>query len=205
MTTTRIEVFADVLCPFTHIGLLRLVEARAAAGRDDVRLWIRAWPLEVVNGTPLDAGFIAEEIEEIRDQVGPSVFTGFRPEAFPASSLPLLALVHAAYARDLALGEAVSLEVRRKLFEEGVAVGAPDQVAALAGAHGIEVGDADVAGVLADHEEGARRGVVGSPYFITPAGSFFCPALDVARDADGHLRVHADPEGFDRFLQACFA
>ena len=55
-----IEVFADVACPFTHIGLRRLVEQRAALGRDDVTLLVRAWPLELVNGKPLDPAFIYE-------------------------------------------------------------------------------------------------------------------------------------------------
>ena len=33
-----VEVFADVLCPFAHVGIRRFVERRHAAGRDDVRL-----------------------------------------------------------------------------------------------------------------------------------------------------------------------
>ena len=33
-----IEVFADVTCPFTHVGLRRMVAARQAKGRDDVVL-----------------------------------------------------------------------------------------------------------------------------------------------------------------------
>jgi hypothetical protein len=49
-----IEVFADAGCPFTHVGLRRLVEHRDHAGRDDVVLRVRAWPLELVNGHPLD-------------------------------------------------------------------------------------------------------------------------------------------------------
>ena len=32
-----IEVFADVLCPFTHVGLRRLVARRTELGRDDPR------------------------------------------------------------------------------------------------------------------------------------------------------------------------
>ena len=45
-----IEVFADVLCPFTHVGLRAVAEQRARAGRDDVVIRVRAWPLELVNG-----------------------------------------------------------------------------------------------------------------------------------------------------------
>ena len=46
---------------------------------------------------------------------------------------------------------------------------------------------------------------IGSPHFFTPAGGFFCPSLDVSRDATGRLRVAADPDRFDRFVESCFA
>src|SRR3954464_13451066 len=51
-TPVRIEVFADVACPFTHVGLCRLVARRRESNSDAV-LWVRAWPLELVNGEPL--------------------------------------------------------------------------------------------------------------------------------------------------------
>ena len=201
----RVEVFADVLCPFTHVGLQRFVARRAEEGRTDVQLWVRAWPLEVVNGSPLDADFIAEEIDEIREQVAAESFQGFRADAFPGSSLPALALTHAAYRQSSEAGEAVALELRRLLFEEGVDVGEAAVLDGVADRHGLTVDDDDRAGVLADHAEGVERGVVGSPYFITGGGAFFCPALDVGRDAAGHLRITADPDGFERFLASCFA
>ena len=85
---TVIEVFADVGCPFTHVGLRRMVDRRDELGRTDVVLRVRAWPLEHVNHTPLDPAFIAEEVAAIRVQVAPDLFTGFVPGAFPATSLP---------------------------------------------------------------------------------------------------------------------
>lgn len=202
--TTRIEVFADVLCPFTHVGLQRFVEHRKAIGRPDVGLWVRSWPLEVVNARPLDAGFIAEEIDEIRAQVAPDLFGGFEPAAFPSSSLPALALARAGYRRSPAVGEAVSLELRSLVFEAGEDVGDPVVLDRVAAEHGLSPDADDARGVLADHEEGVRRGVVGSPHFFTADGSFFCPALEVGRDSAGHLRITADPEGFESFLARCF-
>ena len=59
---TVIEVFADVACPFAHVGLRRFAERRDELGRTDVALRVRSWPLEVVNGHPLDARLVAEEI-----------------------------------------------------------------------------------------------------------------------------------------------
>ena len=114
-TARRVEVYADLGCPFTHVGLRRFVERRAEAGRDDIALVVLAWPLEIVNGRPLDPAFIAEEVDEIREQVAPGVFAGFDPAAFPATSIPGMGLAARAYEQGAAVGEAVvkKLKARR--------------------------------------------------------------------------------------------
>lgn len=200
-----IEVFADVGCPFTHVGLRRFVERRAALGRDDVVLRVRAWPLEIINGKPLDPAFIAEEVDEIRDQVAPDLFEGFTEASFPSTSIPALTLAAAAHQHDLVTGERISLALRDLLFEQGVDIADAAVLRHLADEHGVPVDLADTTLVRADHTEGAARDVTGSPHFFTPAGGFFCPALDVSRDAGGHLRITADPDGFGRFVDSCFA
>ncbi len=202
---STIEVFADVSCPFTHVGLRRLVDLRSQLGRQDVQLHVRAWPLEIVNGHPLDPEFIAEEVDDIREQVAPDLFTGFAPSAFPATSLPALALVAAAYERDLGTGEEISLTLRDLLFEQGVDIADPEVLQGLAVVHRLDVDPTDTRAVLADHTEGVARGVIGSPHFFTPAGGFFCPSLDVHRDEGGHLRITADLAAFDQFAASCFA
>ena len=58
----EIEVFADVWCPFAHIGLRTVVAELHARKRDDVDLVVRAWPLELVNGVPMDPAKTAKEI-----------------------------------------------------------------------------------------------------------------------------------------------
>jgi predicted DsbA family dithiol-disulfide isomerase len=202
---TVVEVFADVACPFTHVGLRRFVERRAELGRGDVTLWVRAWPLEIVNGTPLDPHFIAEEVADIREQVAPTLFAKFVEGSFPASSLPALTLAAAAYGQDLATGERVSLALRDLLFERGVDIADAEVLGRLAADHEVAVDLTDTRRVLDDHVGGVARGVIGSPHFFTPAGGFFCPSLDVHRDAGGHLRITADTLGFDRFVTTCFA
>jgi hypothetical protein len=201
---TVIEVFADVACPFTHVGLRRLVEQRAALDRPDVALLVRAWPLELVNGTPLDPAFIHEEVVDIRGQVAPDLFAGFREEAFPSSSMPALALTAAAYGVDTATGERVALRLRDLLFEEGVDVADAEVLAAVAAEHGVPGPFEDTGPVLADHAEGVARGVIGSPHFFTGGGGFFCPSLNVSRDAEGALHVEIDAAGFEAFLATCF-
>lgn len=203
---TVIEVFADVACPFTHVGLLQFVDRRRQLGRDDVVLHVRSWPLEIVNGRPLDPHFIAEEIDDIREQIEHPTFADFSEETFPATSMPAMTLAAHAYDRDLATGERISLALRDLLFEQGVDVADVDVLLRVADEHGVVVGRdelADTARVGTDHAEGVRRHVIGSPHFFTPGGSFFCPSLDVGRDASGHLRITAD-RGFDAFVAACF-
>jgi predicted DsbA family dithiol-disulfide isomerase len=201
---TVIEVFADVGCPFTHVGLRRFVDRRGELGRDDVSLRVRAWPLEIVNGEPLDPHVVAEEIDDIRRQVAPSLFQRFSEASFPASSLPALTLAAAAYEVNLTTGERVSLALRDLLFEQGLDIADADVLRRLATEHDLAVDPDDRQRVVDDHAEGVARGVIGSPHFFTPTGGFFCPSLDVHRDAGGHLRITADPDGFDRFIGECF-
>jgi predicted DsbA family dithiol-disulfide isomerase len=201
---TVIEVFADVGCPFTHVGLRRFVDRRTAAGRHDLVLRVRTWPLEIINGEPLDAHFIAEEVDDIRRQVAPTLFAHFSESAFPSTFLPALTLAAAAYDQDLQSGEDVSLELRDLLFEQGVDVGSPDVLRRVAEDHHVEVDLDDTSRVLREHADGVARGVVGSPHFFTPEGGFFCPALDVHRDEQGHLQLTPDTDNFDRFIAGCF-
>jgi predicted DsbA family dithiol-disulfide isomerase len=198
-----VEVFADIWCPFTHVGLRRFVERRAQIGAT-VPLVVRSWPLELINGHPMDPAFIAEEIDDIRDQVAPDLFTGFDVARFPSTTLPGLRLTATAYRRSPAVGEAVALELRDRLFERGQDIGDEGVLDEVASGYGLERDDpAGTAAVEQDWEEGRTRGVIGSPHFFTSTGGFFCPALDVGR-VEGHLRITTDPEGFERFLEGCF-
>ena len=55
-----VEVFADFLCPFTHAGLHTLIDRRTALGHNESRFRIPAWPLELINGKPMDAHHIGK-------------------------------------------------------------------------------------------------------------------------------------------------
>lgn len=199
-----VEVFADVCCPFTHVGLRRFVEMREQLGRHDVGLVVRAWPLELVNGQPLAATFVAEEVEVLRQTVAPDLFRRFAPEQFPSTSLPAMAVAAAAYRQGAATGEAVSLELRNLLFERGVDISTPAVLEELSHRHAISVDERDRESVYSDFAEGRERGVVGSPHFFTSGGEFFCPTLEVTRDERGELRVHVDREGLGAFIRSCF-
>ena len=199
-----IEVFADIVCPFTHVGLRRLVERRAATGRAAPVLHVRAWPLELVNGEPLAGDFVNEEVVALREQVAPDLFGGFDAARFPLTSLPALTLAAAAYRVDPQLGEHLSLGLRDALFEGGADIGSPDVLAEIAAAHGLdapEVVDRDA--ITADLDEGRRRGVQGSPHFFLGSEGFFCPSLEITRVA-GDLQVAFDPTRFEQFARQAF-
>jgi len=131
---------------------------------------------------------------------------GFDPGTFPRTTLPALALAVAAYRRDDATGEAVSLALRDALFERGRDISRPEVLAELADAHGLAPAEAaDGEAVLADWRAGQDRGVKGSPHFFCGAHEAFCPSLELSRDEHGHLRLRRDVERLNAFLEVCLA
>lgn len=200
-----IEVYADVCCPFTHVGLRTVVLRREQLGRDDFVLRVRAWPLELVNGKPLDPMATAEHVDALRSQVAPDLFAQFDPGQFPRTSLPALALVAAAYRQSDRMGEAVSLALRDSLFERGRDISRQDFLVSVATAHGVgDVAPEDDERVREDWREGLSRGVVGSPHFFCGDIGAFCPSLDISRDTEGHIHLRRNAEALDGFLTECF-
>ena len=202
-----IEVFADVLCPFTHVGLRTLVDRRGRYGLTEPRLRIRAWPLELINDGPLDPHHIAAEIAALRGSVRPDLFAGFSVDAFPGTSMAAFALTAAAdRTGDPALVEDVGMALRNAVFEEGLDIGRPEIVEPIAVRFGLEPLDVEAtsAAVRADWEEGRPRGVIGSPHFFAEDGSgWFCPSLAISRDDVGNFVV-AWKHGTEAFIDRVF-
>ena len=201
-----IEVYADISCPFAHVGLRTLLGRRLELGRTDVAVSVRAWPLELVNGEPMDPAKTTEHVHELRAQVVPDMFGGFDPTHFPKTTLPALALANAAYRMDGRTGEAVSLALRDALFEEGRDISLPDELARIARAHGVgPVGPEDDDGVLADWHGGQARGVRGSPHFFCGPLESFCPSLIIRRDESGSVQLERNTAALDAFLTECLS
>ncbi len=200
-----VEVFADVLCPFTHAGLHTLIDRRAELGHAEPRLRIRAWPLELINGAPLDPHHIGMEVAALRTSVRPDLFAGFSVDSFPATSMAAFALAAAAARTgDPVLVEEVGIALRDAVFERGLDIGRPDIVVPIAELFALEPLDAEAtsAAVQADWDEGRARGVVGSPHFFTDNGSsMFCPVLDISRDDVGNF-VIAWKQGTEAFVDS---
>lgn len=197
-----IEVFADVSCPFAHVGLRRLIERRDQVG-SRTHLHVRAWPLELVNGAPLSGALVAGKVAALRAQVAPDLFAGFDPATFPTTTLPAMALEAAGYRGSPELGEKVSLALRDALFEAGRDISRPETIADIARAHELTITDADEQAVVASWHEGERRGVEGSPYFVIDGRGFFCPSL-VIRHVGDELVIEPD-ESLGAFLELVLA
>ncbi len=202
---TTIEVYADIWCPFAHVGLCTVARRRELLGRDDVVIRVRAWPLELVNGAPLDPGTTDGHVDALRQQVAPELFTHFDAEHFPRTTLPALAVAAAAYHRSDQVGESVSFALRNALFEQGHDISRSDVLADATRAFGIgDIGSQEYTAVLDEWHQGQSRGVKGSPHFFCGEIEAFCPSLTIARDQAGHLRVARDTEALDAFLTKCF-
>ena len=161
-----IEVFGAIWCPFTHVSLRKLVAARDA-GRFGGPLRVRAWPLELVNGESLSPALVAEEIDELRAHVDGDAFAGFDGDRFPKTMLPALRLSAIAYDRSVEIGEAVALDLRHRLFEQGEDVSDDEVLRQVASAHGLDADATPSSAPEADWGEGKRRGVVGSPHLLS--------------------------------------
>ena len=202
---TVIEVYADIWCPFAHAGLRLVAHRRKYLGREDVALRVRAWPLELVNGVPLDPDTTAEHVHDLRSQLDLDLFSNFDVRNFPSTSIPALEVAALAYRKDDQTGEAVSLALRDALFEAGRDVSSPVVLASLARANGLGIpDDRDHQAVLADWHEGESRGVKGSPHFFCGQIDSFCPSLDLSKDEAGRLHLQPNLERLDAFLNECF-
>ena len=198
--STTIDVFADITCPFTHVGLKRVIEHIAEMDRP-VTVHVRAWPLEWVNGSGLDVTAVEAKAKALTEQLGVDDFSGLDHGQWPVSTIQALELAAAGYARDMATRLAVRIDLRAALFEQGRNVDDPEVLAEIAARHELPVPDPGAcAAVQADYDEGRARGVSGSPHFFVGQDDFFCPALDLGHDADGNLTARLDTEGLASFF-----
>lgn len=200
--TATIEVFADINCPFTHVGL-KVIVAEIKAADTPIDLRVRAWPLEWVNGSPLDADGVAEKVAALTSQLGIDAFDGFRWDSWPDTTIPALNLADAAYSRDPATGLAVSLRLRSMLFEEGHNIADEHVLAGVADTFALPRPElTPTAGVEADYADGKRRGVRGSPDFWVEGREFFCPSLTIGHDDDGGLTATFDDDGIRELVRS---
>ena len=204
-TAPKIEVYADISCPFAYVGLRRLLAERDARGsRTELR--IRAWPLEWVNDRPHDADVAAAAIAALRGSVAPHLFTGFDPATYPRTTIAALGLVDVAYRAGAGVGEGVSMYVCDAVFEHGRPIADDVVLQAIGREVGIDVPEPALADALvrADWERGRARHVQGSPHFFLGDRGWFCPSLRIRHDEAG-FDVSVDTTALAEFLAVAFA
>jgi len=197
---STVEVFADITCPFTHVGLSRVATLLSNSG-SSVDLRVRSWPLEWVNGTPLEADAVAVKAAALRKGLGIDQFTGLDTDNWPTTTIPALNLAASARQAGSVVGLVVSRELRDALFERGADIADLAVLAEIAARHGLlDPREEPSQAVLDDYAEGKRRGVRGSPDFFIGDNEFFCPALDLGHDEAGNLTAQFDMHGLEEFM-----
>ena len=205
VTLQYIEVFADIWCPFTHVGLRMVDSHRKKMGRKDVAIVVKSWPLEWVNGSPMDPEKTEANCTALRQQVASDAFANVDFGTFPKSTLDALTLVSQAYDVSFELGEKASFTIRDAMFERGEDISNAVMLQGIAEMIGLGyLPDHEHRSVKKDWEDGKSRGVQGSPHFFHGEVSVFCPSLQISRTEDHGLSIQADTARLQEFLQDLF-
>lgn len=211
-----VTVYADVVCPFATFTLRGLRVTRQRLGLD-VRIDLRAYPLEMVNRRPHDLGLIELEkpvLAELEAHLG---WRRWRadPSTWPVTSLLALEAVQAVKRPEvggLIASDELDNALRRALFLDSrciallpvileVAEECPDMDRAALAAdlmHGL--GRVDVMEQYAYIE---RKDVEASPQVFTPDGQkWINPGMEFDRRGDYPVVTGYDPGIYEEILRA---
>jgi predicted DsbA family dithiol-disulfide isomerase len=172
-----LTVFSDLHCPWAYVFSIRLRRARAAVDQPPVA-W-RCWPLELVNrrGTPWSS--VSLEIPVLA-QLEPDHFSAPQRETWPSTMLPAMeALKVAGELGGAKAADRFDEAARRAFFLDRRDLSIRPTLADIAAEAGLDREDFldafDGGGhrrsVVADWQEGRRRGVQGSPHAFLPDGT----------------------------------
>jgi predicted DsbA family dithiol-disulfide isomerase len=179
-----LTVFSDLHCPWAYVFSIRMRRARVAVGRPPVA-W-RCWPLELINrrGTPWQS--LSQEVPVLA-QLEPDHFSPPRRETWPSTFLPAMEALKVA--GDLGGPEAADRfdeAARRAFFLDRRDLSLRPTLADIATEAGLNRerfldafdGGGYRRSVIADWEEGRRRGVEGSPHaFLLDGTGVFNPGI----------------------------
>ena len=181
----KVDMIADLACPWCYLGLVRLDKARAL--RPALQVELRWWPYMLNPQLPKDgmdrrtylrakfggdakAAQIYQRIEEAGRQEGMAfAFDRIRrtPNTISAQRLIL-------EAQDRGFGDAVIRTLFKAFFEEGIDIGADREVRRLGEAAGMPgeaidavfSGDAHSADIIRGHQRAQMMGVQGVPVYV---------------------------------------
>lgn len=215
----RIVVFADIGCPWAHVAVHRLHEARGKMGLDDRVLFdVHAFALEIVNGQPTPKKILDAEIP-VTGALAPDAGWQMwqRPEhEYPVTTLPALEAVHAAKEQGLKAAEQLDRALRRGFFGASRNVSMRHEILEVAATvPGLDVealaaalDDGRARAALADDRAlGESDEVDGSPHVFLPNGvSVHNPGIEMhweGKHGEGFPVVDKDDPGiYERLLAA---
>jgi predicted DsbA family dithiol-disulfide isomerase len=216
-----IQVWSDLLCPFAHIAIYRLREARTRLGLDaELSLDHHTFALELFNGPHSRRGTDSEAIGlgQLAPEVGFRLWT--QPDwIYPSTVLLAAEAVHAAKEQGLRASEDLDSALRRAFWLESRSIAhrqvilevAADveSVDAAALANSLDTGRARSA-IFTDHELATTTAVQGSPHLFLPDGTdVHNPGITVHWEgpwASGYpIAQSNDPTWPDRLLKQATA
>ena len=214
-----IAVFSDIGCPWSHLAVHRLHEARRRLGLEDkVRFDHRAFPLEVFNQRPTPKLVLDAEIPVcggIAPDAGWQLWQGPDHE-YPTSTLLALEAVQAAKAQGLQASEELDLALRRAFFADSRCISMRHVILDVA----ASCPSVDADRLRDDLDRGAARPAVleqcrasesddvqGSPHVFLPDGrDFHNPGIEMhweGEEGEGFPVVDKDdPTVYDEILSA---
>ncbi|HET8682644.1 MAG TPA: hypothetical protein VFM54_12350 [Micromonosporaceae bacterium] len=208
-----ITVYGDLACPFASLALHGLRAARARAGRADIALDIRPFPLELINERPHQRSTLEAEkaaLTAVEPALGWRAWPDGADSAWPVSTLLPLAAVVAANRPSvggLAAGDALDAALRHAFYVEGRCITLLPVV--LDAARGCPELNADAlaeelrGGVgIAEVVDGAGKDRVarGSPHVFAGGRDWLNPGVEL--DPQTHRVTRYDPGAYDEILTA---
>lgn len=157
VSPATVAIYSDIACPWAHLAVWRLWDARSALGLEDsVRFDHRPFPLELVNGQcPFKRALDSEipVISGLGRDAGWQVWQG-RAEEWPVTMLLALEAVQAAKEQGLRASESLDRALRLALFAESRCVSMWHVVVDVA----TQCGEVDVGALAEALKQGRARG-----------------------------------------------
>jgi len=178
-----IAVWSDIGCPWAHVAVHRLHTARARLGLDGVISFVHhPFPLELINERPTPKNVLDAEIPVAGGiEPGAGWQTWQAPQwHWPATILPALEAVQAAYEQRPVAGEQLDRALRVAFFRESRCIALRSVILDVASrCDTVDVVELTAAlddgraraGVLRSYETATGDEVQGSPHLFLPDGA----------------------------------
>ncbi|HLE88455.1 MAG TPA: DsbA family protein [Candidatus Limnocylindria bacterium] len=218
-----IVVFSDIGCPWAHVAVWRLHDARRRLGLEErVAFDHRVFPLELFNSEPTPRDELEVEWEACASLAPRAGWQAWSAPtwAWPATMLPPMEAVQAAKEQGLAASEQLDRGLRRAFWGESRCISLRHVILEVAAeCDGLDLealADAFDAGrarsaLFAQYEVARSDAVDGSPHlFLADGTAVQNPGIEATweQGSDGFWRptiVHDDPAAYERLVTAAAA